>query len=49
MKNLDISRIQLIKQIGTEFQNGKGVEVGTFKGEFSKKNTRKLGRYFIYG
>jgi hypothetical protein len=37
MKNLDITRIELMKQIGIEFQNGKGVEVGTFQGEFSKE------------
>jgi autotransporter strand-loop-strand O-heptosyltransferase len=37
MKKLDITRTDLIKQIGKEFQNGKGVEVGTFKGEFSKE------------
>jgi hypothetical protein len=43
MKNLDLSRIELIKQIGTEFQNGKGVEVGTFKGEFSKKILENWG------
>lgn len=33
----NISRVELIKEIGKEFPNGKGVEVGTFKGEFSKK------------
>jgi hypothetical protein len=37
MKNNDISRIELIKEIGKEFPKGKGVEVGTFKGEFSKE------------
>ena len=37
MKKLDISRIELMKQIGIEFQSGKGVEVGTFQGEFSKE------------
>jgi hypothetical protein len=37
MKNLNITRIELMKQIGKEFQNGKGVEVGTFQGEFSKE------------
>jgi hypothetical protein len=37
MKHKDISRIDLIKEIGKEFPNGKGVEVGTFKGEFSKE------------
>jgi len=33
----DISRQELMKSIGSEFPNGKGVEVGTFKGEFSKE------------
>jgi hypothetical protein len=37
MKNKDITRIELINTIGQEFPNGKGVEVGTFKGEFSKE------------
>ena len=38
MKNKrDINRIDLIKEIGTEFPKGFGVEVGTFKGEFSKQ------------
>ena len=37
MKNKDKSRIDLIVEIGKEFPNGRGVEVGTFKGEFSKK------------
>lgn len=32
-----MDRIELIKQIGNEFPNGMGVEVGTFKGEFSKE------------
>lgn len=32
----DINRVELIKYIGLDFPNGKGVEVGTFKGEFSK-------------
>ena len=36
-KKIDISRQELIKNIGSEFPNGKGVEVGTFKGEFSKE------------
>lgn len=36
MVNNEISRIELINTIGKEFPNGKGVEVGTFKGEFSK-------------
>jgi len=33
----DITRLDLISTIGREFPNGKGVEVGTFKGEFSKE------------
>jgi hypothetical protein len=33
----DITRQDLIKYIGEDFPNGKGVEVGTFKGEFSKE------------
>jgi hypothetical protein len=37
MKHKDISRIDLIKEIGKEFPKGKGVEVGTFRGEFSKE------------
>ena len=37
MKNKDKSRIDLIVEIGKEFPNGRGVEVGTFKGECSKK------------
>ena len=37
MKHKDISRIDLINEIGKEFPKGKGVEVGTFKGEFSKE------------
>lgn len=32
-----INRIDLLKEIGLEFPNGKGVEIGTFKGEFSQK------------
>lgn len=36
-KKKDISRQELLKSIGLEFPNGKGVEVGTFKGEFSKE------------
>jgi hypothetical protein len=34
---LNIDRLELIKQIGEEFLDGYGVEVGTFKGEFSKQ------------
>jgi hypothetical protein len=37
MEKRDITRIELINTIGKEFPNGKGVEVGTFKGEFSKE------------
>lgn len=36
-KKININRQQLIKSIGTDFPNGKGVEVGTFTGEFSKE------------
>lgn len=32
-----MNRIELIQKIGTEFPNGFGIEVGTFKGEFSKE------------
>ncbi len=33
----DITRVDLIRNIGQEFPNGKGVEVGTFKANFSKE------------
>jgi hypothetical protein len=33
----NIDRIDFIKEIGSEFPQGRGVEVGTFKGEFSKR------------
>lgn len=33
----DINRIDLLKEISLEFPNGKGAEIGTFKGEFSKQ------------
>jgi cephalosporin hydroxylase len=33
----DINRIDLLKEIGFEFPNGKGAEIGTFKGEFAKE------------
>lgn len=32
-----INRIDLLKEISLEFLNGKGAEIGTFKGEFSKE------------
>jgi hypothetical protein len=32
-----MNRLELLSKIGSEFPNGFGVEVGTFKGEFSKK------------
>ena len=32
-----ITRVELIKEIGIEFPRGSGVEVGTFRGEFSKQ------------
>ena len=37
MEKLNINRIELISQLGKEFPNGKGVEVGSFKGEFAKQ------------
>ena len=42
-KKININRLQLIESIGTEFPNGKGVEVGTFKGEFSKEIMKLCG------
>lgn len=33
----EITRVDLLKEIGNEFPNGKGAEIGTFKGEFSKE------------
>lgn len=42
-KKININRLQLIESIGTEFPNGKGVEVGTFKGEFSKEIMKLWG------
>jgi hypothetical protein len=33
----DITRTSLIKEIGSSFPEGKGVEIGTFKGEFSNE------------
>jgi len=33
----DVNRIDLLKEIGLEFPNGKGAEIGTFKGEFAKE------------
>ena len=42
-KKINIYRLQLIESIGTEFPNGKGVEVGTFKGEFSKEIMKLWG------
>jgi hypothetical protein len=42
------SRIELITEIGKEFPNGKGVEVGTFKGEFSKEIVKNwLGTLYM--
>ena len=32
-----MNRLELLSKIGSEFPNGFGVEVGTFKGEFSKE------------
>jgi hypothetical protein len=34
---LSFDRVSLINQIGKEFPHGKGVEVGSFKGEFAKE------------
>ena len=39
----DISRLELIKEIGKEFPYGKGAEIGTFKGEFSKEILQNWG------
>jgi hypothetical protein len=36
MKVKNISRIELMKEIGNKNPKGRGVEVGTFQGEFSK-------------
>lgn len=36
MKIRNISRIELMKEIGNKNPKGRGVEVGTFQGEFSK-------------
>jgi hypothetical protein len=37
MIKLNFNRIELIKNIGFNFANGIGVEVGSFKGEFAKQ------------
>ena len=37
MIKLDINRVELIRQLEHNFKNGKGVEVGTFKGEFARQ------------
>lgn len=37
MVKLNIDRVELIKQLGFNFANGNGVEVGSFKGEFAKE------------
>ena len=37
MIKLNIDRVDLIYQLGKNFPNGKGVEVGSFKGEFAKE------------
>jgi hypothetical protein len=37
MIKLEIDRVEFIKQISHEFTYGKGVEIGTFKGEFAKE------------
>lgn len=43
MIKLNIDRLELIKQLGFGFANGNGVEVGTFKGEFSKEIMKNWG------
>lgn len=43
MAKLSIDRVELIRQIGAEFPDGYGVEVGTFKGEFSKEIMENWG------
>jgi hypothetical protein len=37
MNKLNINRVELIKEVGFNFANGTGVEVGSFKGEFAKE------------
>jgi hypothetical protein len=39
----NISRLDLIKEIGKEFPYGKGAEIGTFKGQFSKEILQNWG------
>jgi cephalosporin hydroxylase len=39
----DINRIELLKKISFEFPNGKGAEIGTFKGEFAKEILQNWG------
>jgi hypothetical protein len=39
----DINRLDLLKEIGKEFPYGKGAEIGTFKGEFSKDILQNWG------
>ena len=39
----NISRLELIKEIEKEFPYGKGAEIGTFKGEFSKEILKNWG------
>jgi hypothetical protein len=36
-KNINIDRLQLLSNIGQEFPNGRGVEVGVYKGHLSKQ------------
>jgi len=43
MKNRTKSRIDLIMEMGKKFPIGKGIEIGTFKGEFSKKIVENWG------
>ena len=43
MIKLNIDRLELIRELGFGFANGNGVEVGTFKGEFSKEIMKNWG------
>ena len=41
MKKINKNRIELLFEICSEFPKGKGAEVGTFKGEFSRDIIRR--------
>lgn len=43
INKLPIDRVELIQQLGEEFPYGHGVEVGAFKGEFSKQIMENWG------